>query len=283
MYRRQSDSMPPLGLWAMVGVSTILIFIATYRFIVLEKEKDFDSRVAYIQYRSETAGNKPVVLMLGTSLSEYGLDSTAEMEKQVACITGKKPVIIKIWRPAIQLNQMVDNLNYLVTKPPQLLVIEANMLCYAPRITVLNQTLRAFYSAFRFEPLHEPYFPDKTPEPTTAKTGNLADFRDKTVDTLQLISFRKWANRLQSSGTKILLVNFPIEKQEEVKKWNSRDTAAFNRNIRFLQQQLRFSYYKPSCYLDSSAFIDKAHMNKKGSKLFTSLISNSIAKELQGQ
>ncbi|HJW17351.1 MAG TPA: hypothetical protein VJ499_09525 [Flavisolibacter sp.] len=280
MYRRQSESMPPLGLWAMLGVATILIFLATYHFIVREKEKDFHSRVAYIQDKTKKAGNKPVVLILGTSLSEYGLDSTIEMENQVASVSGKRPVIIKIWKPAIQVNQMVDNLEYLVTNPPQLLVIEANMFCYAPRITLLNQTLRAFYSAFRFEPLHEPYFPDKTPEASTSKTGNLADFRDKTVDTLQLISFRKWANRLQSSGTKVLLVNFPIEKQEEIKKWNSRDTTAFNQNIRFLQQQLRFSYFKPSCYIDSTAFIDKAHMNKKGSKLFTSMICNAIAKAL---
>jgi hypothetical protein len=112
MYRPQSDSMPPLGLWAMVGVSTILIFIATYRYIVLEKEKDFDSRVAYIQYRSEIAGDKPVVLMLGTSLSEYGLDSTTEMEKQVACVTGDRPVIIKIWKPAIQLNKTASIIGY---------------------------------------------------------------------------------------------------------------------------------------------------------------------------
>lgn len=283
MYRPQRDTMPPLGVWALVGVATILIFLATYRFIVLEKEKDFDSRKAYIQHKSETAGNRPIVLLLGTSLSEYGLDSTTEMEKQVSCINRQNPVIIKIWKPAIQVNQMVDNLNYIASKPPQLLVIEANMFCYAPRITMLNQTLRAFYSAFRFEPLHEPYFPDKTPEVYTPHTGNIGDFRDKTVDTLQLISFRKWANQLQASGTKILLVNFPIEMQEEIKKWNSSDTIAFNRNIRFLQQQLKFLYYKPSCYLDSTNFIDKAHMNKKGSKLFTAMICNSIAKALQDQ
>jgi hypothetical protein len=283
MYRRQSDTMPPLWLWGIVGLATILVFLAAYRFIVQEKEKDFDSRVDYIQYRTKTASDKPVVLMPGTSLCEYGLDSTSDMENKVAGISGIKPVIIKIWKPAIQVQQMVDNLNYLVAQPPKLLVIEANMFCYSPRITFLNQTLRAFYSAFRFEPLHQPYFPDKTPEATSLNTGNIADFRDKTVDTSELISFRKWAKRLQSSGTEILLVNFPIEKKEEIKKWNSKDTAAFNQNTRFLRQQVKFAYYKPACYLDSTAFIDKAHMNKKGSKLFTTMICNSIAKALQDQ
>jgi len=275
--------MAPIGLWVSVGLATILVFIGAYRFIVLEKEKDFTSRVAYIQHKMKSSGTRPVVLMLGTSLSEYGLDSSGVMEKMVGKITGEEPIIIKIWKPAVQIDQMVDNLGYLPGHPPTLLVVEANMLCYAPRITFLNQTLRAFYSAFRFEPLHEPYFPDKTPEANSAHNGNIGDFRDKTVDTSQLVQFRKWSKSLNASGTKILLVNFPIEKEEEIKKWNNADTAAFERNLRFLKQEVNYTYYKFDDYLDSTAFIDKAHMNKKGSGLFTSIICKSIAKALQDQ
>lgn len=280
MYRKTSDQLPPIGLWLLLGIATMAFFAMVYCFVVCEKEKDFGSRSAYIKERFRMAGDRPVVLLLGTSLSQYGLDSTAAMEAALSGRGRKNPVLIKIWKPATTLEEMVTNMPELKTLHPDLLVVEANMFCYSPQKTFFNQSLRAVYSLLRFEPLHENYFPDQMPADTGFHKGNVGDFRDKVVDTLQLAAFREVACRLTASGTKLVLVNFPVQDVEEKKKWKGPDAVLFNRNFNYLRKGTDFHWYNPSFYLDSTYFADKAHMSRKGYQLYSRWLCSVLDKEL---
>lgn len=281
MYRKQSDTLPPLWLWLLLGIAIVGFFVMVYRFVVIEKENDFGSRIAYVNARAKEAGGKPLVLMLGTSLSEYGLDSTSSIENAIEKAGVKRPVIIKIWKPATTLDDIVSHMPQIKNLHPNVLVIEANMFCYSPQRTFFNQSLRAVYSMMRFEPLHENYFPDKMPADTGFHKGNVGDFRDKIVDTFQITAFRRLATQLHDEGTSVVLVNFPVQDVEEKKKWSGSDAVLFNRNLNYLKEKVPFHWYNPSFYLDSTNFTDKAHMSTKGYKVFSKWVCGVLAKEIQ--
>src|SRR5437764_10343951 len=108
MYRKPSEAMPPLWLWAALGIATVMVFVMVYRFGVVKRANDFRSRVAYVETRMRSAGDKPVVLILGTSLTQSDLDKTRTMEEGVEQLLGKEVVIIKLWKRATHLKKMAE-------------------------------------------------------------------------------------------------------------------------------------------------------------------------------
>jgi hypothetical protein len=280
MYRKPSEAMPPLWLWAALGIATVTVFVMVYRFGVVKRANDFRSRVAYVQTRMRSAGEKPVVLILGTSLTQSDLDKTRTMEESVEQLLGKEVVIIKLWKRATHLKTMAEQLHDLEKIHPALLIVEANMFCYSPRPMFINESLQMIRGIMRLDSLHEPYEPDLRQDSGYRYKGGLNELRDPIEDTAQITSFRQLAKKIHENGTSVLLVNFPIEDKEERKKWNSADTLFFNRNYSYLKAQVPFQFYRPDFYLDSSYFVDHAHMNYKGCTRFSNWMCALIAKEL---
>ncbi len=280
MYRKPSEALPPLWLWAVLGIVTVIVFAMVYRFGVVKRENDFQSHMAYVQTRVRSSGEKPVVLILGSSLTQAGLDRTATMEEHIRQLTGKDVVIIKVWKKATRLANIAEQMPELEKLRPNLLIVEANMFCYAPRTKFINQTLQMMRSLMKFDPVHETYLPDLRPDSGYRYKGGLNDFRDMIVDTAQIGSFRQLVKNMHEGGTSVLLVNFPIEEREELKKWKTADTLLFNRNYNYLKSQVPFQFYRPDLHLDSSYFLDMAHMNYKGCTTFSRWMCDLIAKEI---
>jgi hypothetical protein len=280
MYRKPSEAMPPLWLWAVLGMVTVIAFVLVYRFGVVVRENDFQSQMNYAQRRIRSFAGKPVVLILGTSLTQAGLDKTRAMEESVEQLSGKDVVLIKLWKRATRLKTMAEQLHDLEKIHPTLLIVEANMFCYAPRPTRVNETLQMIRSIMKLDPLRQSFEPDLREDSTYHYKGGLNEYRDLIADTAQIASFRQLVKKLHDKGTSVLLVNFPIEDKEEHKKWNSADTLFFNRNYNFLKAQVPFQFYRPDFYLDSSYFLDHAHMNYKGCTKFSKWMCALIAKEL---
>lgn len=274
--------MPPLWLWAVLSIVTLILFAMVYRFGVVVRENDFRSQMAYVQNRMHSSGGKPVVLILGTSLTQSDLDKTSTMEEGVRQIAGKEVVIIKVWKRATYLKTIAEQMHDLENIHPDLLIVEANMFCYEPRPMRINATLKMIRSLMKLDPVRLPFEPDLRPDSGYRYKGELNELRDPIEDTAQIDSFRQLTKKLHDKGSSVLLVNFPIEEKEERKKWNSADTLFFNRNYNYLKAQVPFQFYRPDFYLDSSYFFDHAHMNYKGctrfSKWMCALIANEITR-----
>jgi hypothetical protein len=280
MYQKQPELMPPLWLWIFLSLTAITILALSYVYGVREKDNDFYSRRSYIEERLQTAANKPVVLLLGTSLMHCDLDSTTGLEMAVQKLSGVKPLIIKVWKIGSDLHTMLNNMPDLEKIHPSLL---ANMLCYMPyKGNVLNRTLFSFSDFLRFRPLHENYLPDQRYDQIyNLKEGGIKKLRNGIVDTTKIAEFRKLAYQLHKQGTTVIMINFPLQDVYEKRKWVSSDTTSFNRNLQYLKQNIPFHFYQPDFYLDSNFYLDGAHMNKKGSAVFSNWLCDVLSKELQ--
>jgi hypothetical protein len=283
MFQKQPELMPPLWLWIFLSLTAITILAMSYVYGVREKDNDFYSRRSYVEERLQTAGNKPVVLLLGTSLMQCDLDSTAGLEMAVQKLSGVKPLIIKVWKIAADLDAIIDNMPILEKAHPALLIVESNMLCYMPyKGNVLNRTLFSFSDFLRSRPLHENYLPDNRYDHIyNLKEGEIKKLRNGIVDTTKIAGFRKLAYQLHKQGTTVIMINFPLQDVYEKRKWVSSDTTSFNRNLQYLKQNIPFHFYQPDFYLDSNFYLDGAHMNKKGSAVFSNWLCDVLSKELQ--
>jgi hypothetical protein len=283
MYQKQPELMPPLWLWIFLSLTAITILALSYVYGVREKDNDFYSRRSYVEERLQTAGNKPVVLLLGTSLMHCDLDSTAGLEMAVQKLSGVKPLLIKVWKIATDLDAIIDNMPILEKAHPTLLVVEGNMLGYLPnKENVLNRTLLSFSDFLRSRPLREDYLPDKRNDDIyNFKEGGVNKMRNGIIDTSKIAGFRKLAYKLHNQGTHILVINFPIQDRFEKIKWSSSDTTLLKCNFQYLKNQVPFHFYQPDFYLDSSYYLDGAHMNKKGSAVFSNWLCDVLSKELQ--
>ena len=281
MDRKNQITMPPLWIWVLLLLIACLASVYVYEYGKTSITREYLSREKYIQNGFDTARGRPVVLLIGTSLFESGLDSSGKI---AACLAeqGKNVVLLKLWKRAVKLSAFVLNMPVLKTVHPALVVVEANMLFYRP-----FDTIRFGYYADVFRHLitlrgKKPgYMPDEKSGSgfTDIPVGYL---RAGLIDTLDLQSFRLLAESWQKSGTRFLFINMPIEASEEGKKWNSPDTANFMRNICYLKQKLNFNFYRPGIQMNSGCFYDHAHMNKKGVSIFSPVICKEIAKEIEG-
>jgi hypothetical protein len=125
------------------------------------------------------------------------------------------------------------------------------------------------------------YAPDSMPVFGPIARADIAGYRNGMIDTNELRSFRELAGYWQSKGTQFLIINFPIEKSEEIKKWNRPDTLGFSNNLQFLKKMISFTYADGHLKLDQSDFYDYAHMNKKGNRIFSSFFCRTLCFQLE--
>lgn len=294
---------PPLRIWIYLFISTLLIAAILFYLDRLQTQYDFDSRSRYVTQGFAAAKGKPVVLVIGTSLLECGLDSSQKIEACVEKLSGKSIGLLKIFRPAATLSEFADRMKTLDQLKPNIVVVEANMLFYRSyQDPILSRCLYVFRSLFTGS-LHQTYFPDEhpyanIPQQTVNSIGNslndtsqisfvrvsektVDQLRNGLIDTSQLSSFRNLAADWQSKGTRFLLINFPIERSEEAKKWNRSDTSAFYFNMRYLHEKIKLEYFNTGLTLDSSFFFDQTHLNLKGSSIFSNSFCRILAIELK--
>jgi hypothetical protein len=281
MLNPDTQTAPPLKIWVWIcitclGIGVILFFRERYTRAWLD-----NSRRNYLEQGFQKSGSKPVVLILGTSLLESGVFSCDSIASNLAINGNIRPVVLKYWKRGAAMSSLVNQLIGLKNVQPALVVLEANMLFYRPpEMTVRARYMQTFLDLVSFKNARMQYAPDAVPVFTPITRAAMGEFRSGMVDSNEIRSFRNLAVQWQSKGTRILLINFPIEEQEEKKKWLRADTAAFNRNLRFLKEKISFTYQDDHLQLDETNFYDFAHLNLKGNKIFSICFCRSICVQL---
>ncbi|HTS44060.1 MAG TPA: hypothetical protein VMH01_06660 [Puia sp.] len=272
---------PPLRIWFYLFIVALLIPISLYFIDRLRTQYEYNSRSAYLTHGFDTAGGRPVVLFLGTSLLECGVDSSRKIETCVRDLSGKQIVLLKVFRRASTLADIVYHTKSLGQVQPNLVVVEANMLFYrSAQEPVLTKYLDLFRSVITLDPMYKPYFPDARPVfRVIRKTVN--EGRNGLVDSFDISSFRELAARWQSKGTHFLLINFPIEDIEEFKKWNSADTSTFRFNLQYLREKIKLDYFNAKLKLNAGFFYDHTHLNQKGNNIFSQSFCRELALEIK--
>jgi len=268
---------PPLWIWLIFSLVALISVTILFRLLAIKNENDFAKKTYYLQDKIKTAGENPVVIILGSSLTRCAYDSSSIMEKFVEARTGKKPVIAKIWRSATNLETIVDHMPVLKDIHPDILVVEANMLCYSAENSLINE-IPSLLSNVADREISKSYLAEEKPQ-KRQDTGQIKTRRG-IIDTAQLRSFRQLALLLKTQGTRIFLVNIPVEVSEEVKKWNSSDTVNFKQNFNYIQQQVPFTYWDPKQFWDMSYYYNRGHLNTKGCKVFTKWFCDKLSEQI---
>ncbi|PWT77571.1 MAG: hypothetical protein C5B59_03595 [Bacteroidetes bacterium] len=272
---------PPLAIWFFLPVAVLLMIPLLNHLERSQTKYDFESKSRYVAGKFANAKDRPIVLVIGTSLVECGLDSSEKIESRVKEISGKPIVLVKLFKRGGTLSNFADNMKLLDQLRPDIVVVEANMLSYrALNETFLNEYLYLFRMLINPDSAYQSYSPDRRPN-VIVSNKTVEQLRNGLIDSTDISSFRELAAAWQSKGTHFLFVNFPIEKSEEFKKWHRADTSAFNTNLRYLRQKIKLEYFNNKLDLDSTFFCDRTHMSLKGSRFFTNSFCREVALQLK--
>jgi hypothetical protein len=273
--------MAPLRIWiflliGIVGIGTMMFFRERS-----ERLSMLACRNVYLEKGFRHADGKPVVLIIGSSLVESDIFSSDSIEKNIHQFCNHDVKVLKLWKRSATVSEIIDGLPILRNVHPNLVVMEANLFFYRPsRLnlwTLYSQTYNDMI-LLRHKKIY--YAPDSMPVVNPKTRAEVAGFRNGTIDTNELSTFRELAGYWQSNGTQFLLINFPIEELEEIKKWNGPDILGFRNNLQFLKKKISFTYVNGHLILEQSDFYDYAHMNKKGNSIFSSFFCRAVCIQL---
>ncbi len=273
--------MPPLRIWiyllvAIFAVGTIIFFVERSGHLIM-----LGSRKAYLEKGFQQAGGKPVVLIIGSSLLETGVFPSDSIAENIHQVCNRDVKVLKLSRRGATISEIIEGLPILCNVHPNLVVIEANLFFYRPfHLDLRTRYMQTYNDMVLLKHKEIYYAPDSMPVVNPLTRAEIATFRNGMIDTNELRTFRELASYWQSKGTQFLLINFPIEKLEEVKKWNGPDVPGFRNNLQFLKQKIAFTYVDGHLILDQSDFYDFVHMNKKGSSIFSSFFCRALCLQM---
>jgi len=268
---------PGLLIWValLIAGCCIGVFIIKLPSVDQQEKKSLQSWIT----DQSSLDNIPLVVALGTSLTGAGLDSMNVLEKNISAASGLNTRVLKVWKLDAGPETFSDLSTELRRLHPVIAVVEANMLFYSfskkkgwPEYT---QRFRNFINKKKYY-----YLPDSKPLVLKRRITELEAFRSGLVDTGKLAAFKDLLVAWQNQGTKILLLNFPLEMPLEARKWNSKDTISFFRNLSYLKEYCRIEYVYPELKLNETNYIDHAHMNNKGQQKQSIFFSNLVAGQL---
>ncbi len=270
--------MPPLSIWLIFSVIALIALVTLIKLRSVKNENDFIQRTSYLEDKIKTAEHGPLIIILGTSLTRCAFDSSSKMENFIRNNTGKKIAIAKIWRDGTNLETIIKSMPGLKKIHPDLLIVEANMFCYSAEQKLIDNIPSLLYN-ITTQKIYNPYLAEKKPQ----KPQDYGQIKTRTgvVDTSQLRLFKQLASQLERQGTRVILVNIPLEASEEIRKWNSSDTVYFKRNFNYIQKEVLFTYLDPKLYWDMSYYYNRGHLNMKGCNAFTKWFCKQLSKEVK--
>lgn len=278
MDKESTKLAPPLWVWAVFAVIALLFFGALFKISQQRKANSFLTRTNYLHEELRTKKERPV-LIIGTSLTTCAYDSSQIIERCLLQATGRKFPVLKLWRYSTNLETVMKSVSALKQIHPAFLVVEANAFCYQVDPGFLFAELQSSLYHLVNGKLNRPYNADEklSLQQNTEPIGE----REGVIDTTQLKAFKAWAASLQKEGTKLILVNVPLEPSEERKKWNSADTVLFRRNFDYIRNDVPFAYWDPKTNWGMDYYIDRGHMNQKGCTAFTTWFCSRLAGEVK--
>lgn len=281
MYSSDRKVMPPLWLWCLLFSFTALITFVVKEISDLRLAKEFSFISSYIEAHNKSAKDKHQIVFIGTSLTRNGLESSSVIENELRKNANIEVDVVKIWRPATSMEKIVEQVPELNRIHPALLIVEANMFCYTRERKSFFAEMPVTINDLLHNKTLKPYDPEEKPDETAVRQFVIGQKRTGVVDTSSIRSFRELAERMQANGTKIILLNYPYDAEQEMKKWRSSDTSLFNRNLKYISQKINFEYFNPRKNWDSSYYLDGAHMNQKGCAAFTKWLCDTLSVELK--
>jgi hypothetical protein len=277
MDKKAIKIMPPLRIWAFLLIALVAIGIIVFFGERKRRLSMLASRNAYLEKGFQQGDGRPVVLIIGSSLVECDLSPSDSIEKNIRQSCNYNVKVVKLWKRSATIAEIINGLPILRNVHPNLVVIEANLFFYRPfhasRRTLYMQTYNDMIS-WNYGKMN--YAPDSVGVFGPITRAGIEGYRYGLIDTNDLRSFGELAGYWQSKGTQFLLVNFPIEELEEIKKWNSPDTLSFRKNLQFLKKKISFTYVDGHLILGQSDFYDYLHMNKKGISIFSSFFCRAL-------
>ncbi len=279
--------MAPLRIWIFLLIPIIAVGTIAFFRERSARLSMLDCRNEYLEKGFRQAGGKPVVLIIGSSLLEYDIFPSDSIEKNIHQFCNHDVKVLKLWKPGATSSEIIDGLSILRNVHPNLVVVEANLFFYGPpRLNPWTPYVQTYNDMILLKRKKIYYAPDSIPvlSPVPGQIPITRDdvpgLRNGMIDTNELMSFRELAAYWQSKGTQFLMVNFPIEEMEEIKKWNGPDTLGFRNNLQFLKKKISFNYVDGHLILAQSDFYDFGHMNKKGNSIFSSFFCKALCIQL---
>ena len=272
--------MPPLWIWALLAATCLTL---TFILINVANQKEKEEYAVRSEYLAQPLDQNEAhyILFVGSSLTQCSIDSARLLEEALSTETGQKTVVRKFWRRATSTAELFRVLRETKIHRPDILVVEANMFFYSAHDRSVSYKLSIALRELRRGRKVVTYNPEEKPPLSRFDAKTVDGFRGEVVDTTQLKVFCEVASELARQGTKVLLLNFPLERTAESEKWKSADTAIYQRNIQFLKERLPVSEISMKVQLDSTYYIDRGHMNHKGAKVFSNLLQHELAKHIQ--
>jgi hypothetical protein len=279
MSKRGQQGAPGLTVWLALLVAAMALVLLIFN---LPSQDQLERKGIHTWLARQPHGekNRPLILMLGTSLTGCGLDSISILESCIHQLSGRETCVCKVWKLNAGPVTFAALSSSLKAAHPAVVIIEANTLFYAFRKEkgwpAYVQRFRDFVSQRNYV-----YEPDSKPLVLHRELKELETFRSGLMDTTQLAGFGELLQALQQQGSKIVLFNFPLEAPLEIKKWNSADTAVFFSNMNYLRRYCSLEYADQRMSWDETHFIDHAHMNTKGRQKQTLRFCRLVAEQLK--
>lgn len=272
------QSFPSLSVWvALFCIGGVIVFFITR--LPSKDQLENEGIANWLEIRNTDSSKATLVIALGSSLTGSGLDSAQHLSEQIETISGRKVDVLKIWKINAGPATFSALDSHMRSLHPAVVAVEANLFFYAfikgkgwPGYV---QRFRDFVDGGKYN-----YQPDDKPYIRQQKIEVLETFRSGLMDTVPVSKLGMLLQRWHRQGAKIVLINFPLEEKLEMKKWNSKDTTVFFRNINYLEQYAPFTFLNERRAWPAEYFIDHAHLNKKGELRQSALFCEQVAKQL---
>jgi hypothetical protein len=282
MHNPDQKILPPWWIWLCVLLAAGCAGVGLYLAEQKNRRLETVSMETYLQNGTGSQNGEPLILVFGTSLSECGLDSTRTLETAIGEAFGKPVTVRKIWRHAATLASFDDITEIFKRLKPDCIVIEANMFFYKfPHDPLLSRYINTLREIVAFNKVEHAYFPDARLAYRSSSIAEVDSRRAGLIDTTAISSFRQTAAGWQREGSRLFLLNIPLESALETEKWNSPDTIVFRHNLDYFRKACSFKYIDPLFRLDSTYFFDHAHMNPKGQKKLSAFFCKTLADQLK--
>ncbi|MGJ7033731.1 hypothetical protein [Niabella hirudinis] len=292
---------PPLKIWIPVLVIVFCGYMALYISVVNDPdvflELDQDTETLLKDYVAKQDDSTLTVVVLGTSLVQAGV-ADEDFFRHAAALRYKRKIrVFKLFGSGGYLEQFTQNsrvFDLLATYPPDLLLIEENLIGYhvmqkKTRNFLMYEKLRSFYAIKKSSPEKAAGIPFQLPvipqtEDLIRDTVHIDAYvkaaAGRTVRTYaENKSVDPFLQRLTAGGAKIVILNFPRPYPIESGIRSGKYAAQFRQLLQDYQQQFGIRYWSFDQPLPFSCFCDFGHMNREGAAVFSQWVLQKIVSE----
>ncbi|HZI24706.1 MAG TPA: hypothetical protein VFD46_06490 [Chryseolinea sp.] len=303
------DEAPPLRLWIfpILAVLTIVLSFLYYCYsdngpyakVVALSNKNLEN--ALIENTRDTSALS--IVILGSSLTEYAFADPRGLADSIFKQTNKKTKVLRVALNFMDMSiaERIDFFDYITNYPPNYLFVEnfsfnlengdttaaipepVNMVRLQIRNYIRNAIgmatednyYRKWYT-FDVKPLPGDYFYTDKFDSVTFKAllqAKKSSVRKVTQNGVANSAYEALTKR----NSKVIFLDFPMRNQLVDTFMDDGSTSELNKTLQYYKNQYRIDYWQFPYMMDSSCFIDGAHLNSKGAMQYQKWFVSEIA------